>query len=132
MELFYFIGIVNELFKPQLPSSQIVKMELFYFIGIVNELFKPQLPSSQIVKMGIDVNDIGEVPVVQQTKRQSSTGNGQLLGNAQTNLDNKQSSNAKKEGEKFNPAQEMIVLKCITLSSRTAIQCRMLYENCSL
>ena len=62
--------------------------------------------------MGIDVNDIGEVPVVQQTKRQSSTGNGQLLGNAQTNLDNKQSSNAKKEGEKFNPAQEMLVLMC--------------------
>ena len=76
-------------------------MKLSYSVGIVNELFKPQLPSSQIVKMGIDVNDIGEVPVVQQTKRQSSTGNGQLLGNAQTNLDNKQSSNAKKEGEKL-------------------------------
>ena len=90
-------------------------MKLSYFVGIVNELFKPQLPSSQIVKMGIDVNDIGEVPVVQQTKRQSSTGNGQLLGNAQTNLDNKQSSNAKKEGEKFNSVQEMIVLKCITI-----------------
>ena len=39
-------------------------MKLSYFVGIVNELFKPQLPSSQIVKMGIDVNDIGEVPVV--------------------------------------------------------------------
>ena len=73
--------------------------------------------------MGIDVNDIGEVPVVQQTKRQSSTGNGQLLGNAQTNLDNKQSSNAKKEGKKLNPVQEVLVVKCITLFSRTAIQC---------
>ena len=102
-----------------------------YFVGIVNELFKPQLPSSQIVKMGIDVNDIGEVPVVQQTKRQSSTGNGQLLGNAQTNLDNKQSSNAKKEGEKFNLAQEMIVLKCIT-SLKDSNTCAIYFENCSL
>lgn len=69
--------------------------------GIVNELFKPQLPSSQIVKMGIDVNDIGEVPVIKEaTKRQSSTtGNGQLPANAQTNADNKQSSTTKKEEE---------------------------------
>lgn len=71
------------------------------FAGIVNELFKPQLPSSQIVKMGIDVNDIGEVPVIKEaTKRQSSTtGNGQLPANAQTNTDNKQSSTTKKEGK---------------------------------
>ena len=68
----------------------------------MNELFKPQLPSSQIVKMGIDVNDIGEVPVIQQTKRQSSTtGNGQVPGNAQTNIDNKQPSTTKKEGELY-------------------------------
>ena len=38
-------------------------MKCSYFVGIVNESFKPQLPSSQIVKMGIDVNDMGEVPV---------------------------------------------------------------------
>ena len=104
-------------------------MKLSYFVGIVNELFKPQLPSSQIVKMGIDVNDIGEVPVVQQTKRQSSTGNGQLLGNAQTNLDNKQSSNAKKEGEKFNPAQEMVVFKSIAMFTDSSTT---YFENCRM
>lgn len=66
----------------------------------MNELFKPQLPSSQIVKMGIDVNDIGEVPIISQTKRQSSTtGNGQVPTDSQPNLDNKQASTTKKEGE---------------------------------
>ena len=69
-------------------------------LGIVNDLFKPQLPSSQIVKMGIDVNDIGEVPILAQTKRQSSTtGNGQVPTDAQSN--DKQSSTNKKEGKQF-------------------------------
>ena len=69
------------------------------FAGIVNDLFKPQLPSSQIVKMGIDANDIGEVPILAQTKRQSSQGNGQVPTDAQSNTDNKQSNTNKKEGE---------------------------------
>ena len=79
--------------------KQTSKCEIdFLFLGIVNDLFKPQLPSSQIVKMGIDVNDIGEVPIIAQTKRQSSTtGNGQVPTDAQSN--DKQSSTNKKEGK---------------------------------
>ena len=62
----------------------------------MSSLFKPQLPSNQIVKMGIDERDIADIPMV-VAKRQSSHGNGKCPASIQTSTG--EAKGTKKEGQ---------------------------------
>lgn len=54
------------------------------FVDIVSSLFKPQLPTNQIMKMGIDVKDIGDIPIV---AKRHSTNNGKVPAQPQNSTD---------------------------------------------